>query len=140
MIIGLSVICALVIFSVTAMEGYVGSARSAIYKIKNRESFREGIYKISEDYSDCDCIYIEKGKDNCFNSLLFEFGEYDEFKKISWEEFEQNGIEEKVLAGRNSAGNVVIYAPDEYALEAINGCKLIADGSNYKVYYLSGRE
>lgn len=75
-----------------------------------------------------DCIYVESTQDNLLAGNFLEFGDYDEWKKISIEEFEKDGITEEMLAGRDSTNAVIVYIStdadvpsDQYTLLASYG-------------------
>ena len=65
--------------------------------------------------------------------------EYDEFKKISIEDYSQYGISEEDLNGRKTLGGVVVYAPREYLLDGEN-CRLLAGDGSYNMYELVNEE
>ena len=49
-------------------------------------------HKIAEQYQSNDCLYIEKDDKTLLGDLWFEFGEYDEFKKLSYEDFLEKAL------------------------------------------------
>lgn len=70
--------------------------------------------KVAQEYQQYDCIFIEHYQNNLLQGFWFEFGEYDEFKKIPLDEFEKNGIQEEDLEGRKDDSGLIVYAPMEY--------------------------
>lgn len=103
----LPVFCVLCILSVSAVSGWV-EARYDMAKVIFE--FRG----VAEKYEKYDCIYVEESQDNLFQNLWFEFGDYDEFKKIPLADFIENGIREEDLAGRKDNSGLILYAPMEY--------------------------
>ena len=121
----LSVICAAGILSVSAVKDY----REECYE---RARIISEFRSVSEEYRQYDCIYVEENKDNLFQGLWFEFGYYDEFKKIPLEDFRKNGIGEKELAGRKDDSGLIIYAP----LKSVNEqeYQLLASKDSFGIY------
>lgn len=85
-------------------------------------------HQVAVDHTGDDCIYVESTKDNLLAGNFLEFGDYDEWKKISIEEFEKDGITEEMLAGRDSTNAVLVYIStdadvpsDQYTLLASYG-------------------
>lgn len=140
LIIVTAVVCVTVIYSTSAMNTYVTNAEFVISRVLNHESLRDGFYKVSENYKKYDCIYIEKSQDNLLHNYYFEFGEYDEFKKISVENFEQYGISTETLNGRTSrGGGILIYAPKECIFDE-SSYKLVASDGSYNIFELINGE
>lgn len=127
----LPVVCAVCILSVSAVKDWM---REYYDMSRAVSAFRS----VAEEYQQYDCIYVEENQDNLFQNLWFEFGNYDEFKKISLEDFRQNGIRKEDVAGRKDNGGLILYAPleymdgKEYQLLAVKkgfGIYKIADGA-----------
>lgn len=134
LIIVTAVVCVTVIYSTSAMNTYVANAKFVISRVLNHESLKDGFYKVPENYKKYDCIYIEKSQDGLLHSYYFEFGEYDEFKKISVEDFEQHGISAETLNGRTSrGGGIIIYAPKEYMFDEPS-YKFVASDGSYSIF------
>lgn len=87
---------------------------------------------IAEAYPQYDCIFIEENTDNLFQGLWFEFGNYDEFKKIPLEDFVRNDIGLKELEGRKNRSGLIVYAPMEYVNE--KKYQLLAHKDGFGVY------
>ena len=127
--------CIFAFYSSSAIKIYTGNAKDVISRLVNHESLRNDLYKVSEDYKHYDCIYIEVSKDNLFHGLWFEFGDYDEFKKITIDDFKQYGISKKSLNGRKSMGDIIIYAPKECTFNE-SYYKLLVSDSTYNIFQL----
>lgn len=106
-ITALSVVCAVSILSVSAVKDWMREYFDMSGVISE---FRD----VAEEYRQYDCIFVEENQDNTFQNLWFEFGNYDEFKKILLEDFRRNGIREEDLAGRKDNSGLILYAPLEY--------------------------
>lgn len=139
-VVVLAVICVVGIYSLTTIKNYVNYSQRNVDRIVRHESLRDGIYRISEEYGGCDCIYIAEELDALFGNLWFEFGEYDEFKWISTADWRQSGIGEAALEGRRSDDPIIIYAPADCALDHMGGCERIAGDWSHSVYFLTGGE
>lgn len=141
-IIVIAVMCVVVTYSTSVMNTYIKNAKSSITRLLNNESFKNEFYKVSEEYKQYDCIYIEKVQNGLFDNLWFEFGEYDEFKKISLNDFEEYGISVETLAGRQSAPSgkgIIIYAPSECLLDE-SKYLLLASNNEYNIYKIIDEE
>lgn len=127
LIILLSVVCVTVILSLsstlTFVSGYLEESEvDAAYR------------KTASEYKGYDCIFVEKEQNNLFSDNFLVLGDYDEFKKISVEEFNQNGIQEKDLLGRQSNNGLVIYIPVECEVPEEQKYLFLSSNGNYKVY------
>ena len=89
--------------------------------------------QVAIDYEQADCIYVERGQDNLLQGYFFEFGNYDEFKKISVESFLQDGISEETLSGRSSNNSLLIYAPIECSLDE-QSYQLLKSNGDYNIF------
>lgn len=103
-IVFISVACALSIFSISETADYVSEC---LEKDRVNTQFSNSVANRKQ----YDCIFIEKEQDNLLQGYWFEFGDYDEFKKISFESFRQTGLREEDLIGRNTNNDLIIYAP-----------------------------
>lgn len=134
-----AVICVVLICSTKVVENYITNAGNVVSRTKNHVSLKNDFFRVSEDHKSYDCIFVEKEKNNLLQNYWFEFGEYDEFKKISIEDYSQYGISEEDLNGRKTLGGVVVYAPREYLLDGEN-CRLLAGDGSYNIYELVNEE
>lgn len=131
-------VCIGIVYSMSTIEVYISNARTVITRAARHESFRDGFYRVSEDFVGHDCIYIDKSE-ALFVDCLFEFGEYGTFKRILLEDFEQYGIDEETLTGRgNPDKSVIVYAPAEVSFGS--EYRLLVSESTYNVFELEGRE
>ena len=65
---------------------------------------------------------------------FFQFGNYDEFKKIPFEEYKTKGISKETLQGRKDNGRVVAYIPTGCDIYIEQNCELLADNGSYCIY------
>ena len=134
LIIVISVICATVITSVSVGQRYIANAVEVVDAVINQTSLKSSFHKVSEDYSQYDCIFIERAQDALLQNLWFEFGEYDEFKKISVADFDQYGIDKSTLKGRKTEEDgILVYVPVSCVLDEEH-YQLIAEDSAYHIY------
>ncbi len=122
----LSAACLLIIFSVSATVSFV---KEQI----DDNVIRENFSSVASEYKQYDCIFVEQRKDNLLQGYFFEFGDYDEFKKIAYEEFEQNGLRSEDLSGRSTEDGLVIYAPVECSMDE-EAFVFLAGNGKYSVY------
>lgn len=123
--------CVICILSVSA----AGNWRREYYDMSEAASeFRNA----AKEYQQYDCIFVEENQDNLLQNLWFEFGDYDEFKKIPLADFRQNGIGEEELAGRKDDSGLILYAPLEY----MDGqeYQLLAEKRGFGVYKIADGE
>lgn len=136
----LAALCVCLIYSLTTVQSYVNRAQRNVDRITRHESLRDGVYRVSEEYGGCDCIYIAEELDPLFGNLCFEFAAYDEFKWIPAADWNRSGIGGEETAGRESDGPIVIYAPADCAPDHMDGCEQIAGDGSHAVYYWPGGE
>lgn len=132
-IIIIAVVCVVIICSGSVGKRYVVNAVDVVNAVMNHTSLRSPFYRVSEDYKQYDCIFIEKEQNGLLQNLWFEFGEYDEFKKIALVDFKQYGIDQKTLIGRETEGGILIYAPAECFFDERH-YQLIAEDGTYQIY------
>lgn len=92
------------------------------------------MHQVAEEYQNADCLYVAGKEDNLLESLWFEFGEYDEFKRISAEEYEQLSSEDEwseILRGRETENVIILYLPERLALP--EGAELLAVNNGFQV-------
>ncbi len=130
----LSVICIAGILSVRPVMDFWN------YHLQWWHKYAVSFNKIAEEYQNYDCIYIEKNLNNLFDGYWFEFGEYDEFKKIPAADFALNGIREEELDGRKSENGVIVYAPLEYMEGRKAEYRLLADNGIFGIYQMKEGE
>lgn len=139
LVIVTAVVCVTALYSTSVLKTYVTNAGFVISRVLSHESLRDGIFKVSEDYQQYDCIFIEQTADGLFQGYWFEFGGYDEFKKITVEDFEQYGISEETLNGRHTDDGIILYAPKEYIFDE-SSYKLLASDIAYNIFEIIGGE
>ncbi|MDE5598323.1 MAG: hypothetical protein K2J04_10875 [Lachnospiraceae bacterium] len=133
-IIVMAVICVVVITSASVGQRCIANAIEVVNAAMNHTSLKSSFYRVSEDYSQYDCIFIEQEQNGLLQNLWFEFGEYDEFKKIAVADFNQCGIDKSILKGRKTKeGGILVYAPVSCVLYEEH-YRLIAEGSTYHIY------
>lgn len=135
-VVFLSLLCVIIIYSPQPLQVMTGNAATTLNRIIHHESLRDGIHKVSEKYKGYDCVYISRIFGGGFDNLLFEFGEYNEFKMISSEDFKKSGFDRTFFDGRESQEDILIYAPTECVLKSEDGYQLIVDNGDYSVYSL----
>ncbi len=92
-----------------------------------------GMHQVSEAYQGADCLYVAGKEDNLLESLWFEFGEYDEFKRVSAEEYEQliaEGEWSEILKGRDTENEIILYLPENLSLP--EGAELLAVNNGFQ--------
>ena len=124
--ISLSVITAVIILSLSSTINF---AKDHIAEDRKSTEFSS----IASSYKQYDCIFIEERQDNLLQGYFFEFGDYDEFKKISVADFYQNGINEDVLAGRSTENDFIVYAPVECILSE-SEYQFLESNGDYNIY------
>lgn len=124
---GIAVICIIIMLSISAVIDW---AQPYLKEYNIVVNFRN----TAQEYQQYDCIFIEQYQNNLFQGYWFEFGDYDEFKKIPLTDFQQKGITKEDLMGRKDDSGLIVYAPMEY----VNGkeYKLLASRGSYGVYEL----
>lgn len=124
---GIAVICVIVVLSISEVTNW-----AQVYLEGGRvaANFRN----VAQEHQQYDCIFIEEYQNNLFQHHWFEFGDYDEFKKIPLADFQQKGIVREDLLGRKDDSGLIVYAPMKY----VNGkeYKLLASKGDYGVYIL----
>ena len=121
-----SIICIIMILSISSTINFISQYIDEDF---NKNEFSQ----VAIDYEQADCIYIERGQDNLLQGYFFEFGNYDEFKKISVESFLQDGISEETLSGRSSNNSLLIYAPIECSLDE-QSYQLLKSNGDYNIF------
>lgn len=133
-IIAVSVICVLAITSVSVGQTCFANAVEVVNAVMHHTSLKSPFHRVSEDYSQYDCIFIEQEQNGLLQNMWFEFGEYDEFKKIAVADFNQYGIDKSTLKGRKTEeGGILVYAPMSCVLDEEH-YQLIAEGSDYRYH------
>lgn len=133
-VIVMALICVVVITSASVGQRCIANAIEVVNAAMNHTSLKSSFYRVSEDYSQYDCIFIEQEQNGLLQNLWFEFGEYDEFKKIAVADFNQYGIDKSTLKGRKTEeGGILVYAPESCVLDKEH-YRLIAEGSAYHIY------
>ncbi len=120
-------ICALLILSVSSTVKFVKDY------LKSSKEYTQ-FSRIADDYEGDDCIFIETEQDNLLQGYFFQFGNYDEFKKIPFEEYKTKGISKEMLQGRKDNGRVVVYIPTGCDIYIEQNCELLADNGSYCIY------
>lgn len=128
-----SVLCVILILSVSSTLDFVDRYLE--------ESEIDVVYrKTASEHKGFDCIFVEKEQDNLFSDNFLVLGDYDEFKKISIEEFKRNGIRKKDLSGRQSDNGVVVYIPVECEMSKEQNYMFLAGNGNYNIYAMEEGE
>ena len=99
------------------------------------------MHQVAEEYQNADCLYVAGKEDNLLESLWFEFGEYDEFKRISAEEYEQLSAEGEwsdILRGRETENVIILYLPERLVLP--DGAELLAVNNGFQVALIRNDE
>lgn len=139
-IIAMSVICVLAITSVSVGQRCIANAVEVVDAAMHHTSLKSLFHRVSEDYRQYDCIFIEQYQNGLLQNMWFEFGEYDEFKKITVADFNQCGIDKSTLKGRNTEeSGILVYAPVSCVLDEEH-YQLIAEGSAYHIYKIINEE
>ncbi|MCM1224599.1 MAG: hypothetical protein NC548_60140 [Lachnospiraceae bacterium] len=132
-IIMTAVICAVVICSGLPVKQYVVNAVDVVRREINNAPLKIPFYRVAEEHRQYDCIFIERKQNQLLDNLWFEFGEYDEFKKIPLADFERDGIDNETLEGRESRDGVFVYAPMECFFDE-RDYYLVAENGIYCIY------
>jgi hypothetical protein len=91
-------------------------------------------YSIAVENKDYDCIYVEEIQDNLLQGLWFELGEYHQFKKISADDFLDNGLTPECMEGRETPENaVIVYLPSRYEWDN-SEAELLMENGGFKIY------
>lgn len=124
---GIAVICIIIVLSISAVIDWAQAYLKEYNIVVN-------LRNTAQEYQQYDCIFIEQYQNNLFQGYWFEFGDYDEFKKIPLTDFQQKGITKEDLMGRKDDSGLIVYAP----MECVNGkeYKLLASRGSYGVYEL----
>lgn len=97
-------------------------------------------HQVALDHKGADCLYVAAEDNNLLDNLWFEFGEYDEFRKISIDEYETlhesdgESAVQTILQGRETQNPVVIYLPITAQLP--EGIQAIATMGDFQVAVL----
>lgn len=120
-----------------------GISSNVIHDITAHEEYQRylAFHQVAVDYPGVDCLYVSNIDDNLLQSMWFEFGEYDEIRKLPIEEY--NSIVEAagasamdtILSGRETQDMVVLYMPD--SLELPEGTETIAELNGFRVAVLN---
>ncbi len=136
----MAVLCVGILCSTSSVKTYLRNAEDVIKRLYNGEPLEDDFRQISEKYTNYNCLYIEKQRDNLFYNYWFEFGDYLLFKKMSLEEFSDHGIRREDLAGCEREGEgIVVYAPQECGFDE-RDYRWLAEDSVYAIYeYVGGK-
>lgn len=124
----IALICVVIVLSISEVTNWV---QAYLEGGRVAADFRN----VAQEHQQFDCIFIEQYQNNLFQHHWFEFGDYDEFKKIPFTDFQQQGIRKEDLLGRKGDNGVIVYAPMEY----VSGkeYRLLASKGDYGVYELN---
>lgn len=136
----ISISCLILLFSPNVIKRYLKRAEAVRAWMFEGKTLTSDFRQAPKKYKGYDCIYIEDKVDNLFNGYLFEFGEYNQFKKIEQSYFEEHGITSEELTGRGTAGKgIVVYAPKECAFDEHEYRWLVSD-NKYSIYEYIGKD
>lgn len=136
--IGAALIGVWLLFSGTEIERYLGSAVRVVRSAREDVPLQSDFWRAPDLFPDYNCLYIEIEQDPFFHNMLFSFGEYNLFKKMSAEEFELHGIRrEDMLGGDREGAGLVVYLPKEYELDE-KDYRLFAESNDYRIYEYAG--
>lgn len=136
--IGVALIGVWILFSGTEMERYLTGAVRVLKSVRDDTPLVSNFWRAPDFFPNHNCLYIEIEPDPYFHNLLFSFGEYKLFKKMSVEEFEMHGIRKEDLLGSEQEGEgLVVYLPLEYELDG-NDYRLFAKSNDYRIYEYAG--
>lgn len=127
LVILLSTVCFIIILSLSSTLKFMD-------EYLEKSIINDTYWKIASEYKGYDCIFVEKEQNNLFSDNFLVLGDYDEFKKVSIDEFNQNGIQEKDLLGRQSNNGLVIYIPAECEVPKEQKYLFLSGNSNYNIY------
>lgn len=119
-----------------------GLSSNLLYDVAAHVEYQEylAFHQVALDYEGADCLYISTADDNMLQGMWFEFGEYDEFRKLPIEEYneivEESGDAalEEILSGRETSDTVILYIPLE--VELPDGANRIAELNGFQVAVL----
>ncbi len=126
LVIPITIACLLLIFSISATTDFV---TNHIAQDKQNTAFSQ----IAATHKQYDCIFIEERQDNLFQGYFLEFGDYDEFKKIPIDTFEQYGIQASDLDRSSDNTGLIIYAPAHCNLDE-SVYELLTGNGDYNIY------
>lgn len=133
LIILLSAVCITLILSVSSTLTFLDNY---LEESKIDAAYRETASK----YKGYDCIFVEEEQNNLFSDNFLVLGDYDEFKKISMEEFKWNGIQQKDLLGRQSNSGLVIYIPEKCEVPKEQNFLFLSGNGKYNIYMMEEEE
>lgn len=138
--IGAALVGVWLLFSGADMERYLTGAVRVLKSAGDDAQLVGNFWRASDFFPNYNCLYIEIEPEPYFHNLLFSFGEYRLFKKISLEEFKLHGIRKEDMSGSEKEGEgLVVYLPQAYELDE-KDYKLFAEDSGYRIYeYVGGK-
>lgn len=96
-------------------------------------------HQIACQYTGADCVFVEQRQDNLLQGNYFEFGNYNRWKKISYDDFQQYGLSKEFLTGHKCDRNLLIYIPSDWITLSPNYQLLISNGQ-YSIYLYQNKE
>ena len=128
----LSLFLALIISGITPTISFINEQ---FYDAATQKEF----HQTACQYTDADCIFVEQRQDNLLQGNYLEFGNYNRWKKISYENFQQYGLSKEFLTGHECDRDLLIYIPSDWTALSSNYRLLISNG-RYSIYLYQNEE
>jgi len=136
--IGAALVGVWILFSGAEIDRYLGGAVRVLNAVREDVPLASDFWRAPDFFPNYNCLYVETEPDPYFHNLLFSFGEYRLFKKMSVEEFELHGIGREELSGGLEGEGLVVYLPEKYEPNK-DDYKLFAEDGDYRIYeYVGG--
>lgn len=100
-------ISSVLIVAVYSISSTVNSVKSLL----SNDIQNQIILQITAMYKGADCIFVEEAEDGLFSGMYLDLGEYDEFKKISIDDYNTDGLTHQRIDGRETNDDIVIVVP-----------------------------